>query len=390
MFYIRMVLRNIRRHKYKSFFNMMVCIAILGFLNIYTGNLVHTQEQLETISRTIPIKAVITNAAGDAESGLFIHDKRVQSVLHSSNIANAVFTLQSVGYINDSQVSLMAANTYRAFPGMEANNFFSSELNECLVTQSFLDNHHLKVGDEITVEQYYYELLDYIYQNLLPLDTITYTISGVVDEHVDLSAGDSLAPDILLPLNTVRNIYTQNNLTFFADSGSFTAANPLALNQLKEEMHEAGFMEVNSNADLSLDGNSLIIQDSTFIQTAGNLLKGHTVMQNCFPVILLLLILSGFVSSYLITNSRQEEFAIMRSLGIRKSNCIMTFLLENGILLLLSCIPGALPGILLFRIGINTLLLNAALFLFCYLAGTFAALIILSKISIVEVLTKAD
>lgn len=339
MFYIRNVFRNIGRYKKKSMLTVLICAVVVLFLNLYIGGLEESKEQIKGLSNKIPVEATISNLNGAREAGLFIKEALYEKVMKSELVKEPRFTLQMPAKLEDKECSLLAVNTWKAIPGAEDKNcsmtekelaiLFSSKEQECIVTSGFLERYGLRQGDEIELELEYYELVEHMKIYTYPLETARYRIIGVVEEG---GTSGTMVSEIFVPIGTIQASYHSKAVKFSLDSGRFLAKNPLELNAFKGEMKQAGFMEVTAKASMALDGNALIVRDETFIRAVRNMERGYKVMRYVLPLVCIVLAGASFVISYLLVAGRREEYAVMRSQGMRLETCVRAYWLEYGIL----------------------------------------------------------
>jgi len=154
-------------------------------------------------------------------------------------------------------------------------------------------------------------------------------------------------------------------------------------------MHELGFMSVDMQKGFSRVGEALTMNDETFIMSATQLTKSLNLLKSFAPLLFTLVFVIGFVASYLLIQSRRNEFAIMRSLGMSKRISFLIVLIESLILVIIGSILGLLPANILVGVRIETagILLG---FLIFYMLGNILALILLNRFSVMAVLSKAD
>ena len=106
-------------------------------------------------------------------------------------------------------------------------------------------------------------------------------------------------------------------------------------------------------------------------------------------ILSLMIILLGFIISWLMTFSRQREFALMRGFGTKKRQVFASFFLEQAILCLVGCLAGCAALFWLHAGGI-TQPLAAAAYLICYLLGTAVSILIIRKTNLMELLAVRD
>lgn len=401
MFYMRSALANIWRYRHKSVLNILICILAVLFLNLYVGNLSKSREQLESLPEKIPVEATITNLQGGRESGIFIKEAYYEGVMKASEVKEPRFTLSVIGRMDTAECSVLAANTWKAITGIDdkmlhfdtgdAEAFFSSNAKECLVRADFMEEHQLKAGDTITLDLQYFELVDHMDIYAHPLECVDLTIVGTLEEAATAGSSEQAAlPEVIVPMEMLRESYHNQGVKFFVDSGAFYVKNPLKLNDFKKEMKEIGFMEVVSQAQPALEGHALVVRDETFIKASGSLEEGYRAMKNFLPVICIVLAGTGFITAYLLTNGRRQEYATMRSLGVAKRACTGIYLLEQGVSELVGGTLGTALSVWIVRMKFLWSVIGFTAFFFCFLAGTFVAVIMLGRTSVMEVLSKAD
>ncbi len=103
-------------------------------------------------------------------------------------------------------------------------------------------------------------------------------------------------------------------------------------------------------------------------------------------VLSLLIVLTGFLVSWLMTFSRRQEFALMRGFGTPGRQVFASFFLEQAILSLAGCLAGCAALFGLYAGGV-TQPLAAAVYLACYLLGTAASVWAVGKTDLMALLT---
>lgn len=109
------------------------------------------------------------------------------------------------------------------------------------------------------------------------------------------------------------------------------------------------------------------------------------MLQLFFPVVCALVLMIGYVVSYLSGNSRKEEFALLRLQGVKKMNSSLLFLSEQMILVVLGNLIGDLVMVFVTPSVSLLFAVNGILFL-AYLIGSAAAYGRMSKGSVVALL----
>ncbi|XCP86739.1 hypothetical protein ABXS75_08095 [Roseburia hominis] len=409
MFYVRTAFRNIRRYKYKSILHMLIGIVVILFLDIYAENLVKSREQILGLADKIPVEGRITNLQGSRESGLFIKESYYDGVMKSDYVKEPKFTLQLIGRLEEEECAVMAVNSLYAIGGVkeemlvfqkkeDAEEFFTSNRKECLVTLAFLEKHGMKVGDALTLDMEYYQFQKETHTEMIakPLEQVRYTIAGTIadtfqEDLKESSSGNQvMIPEIMIPMETARDSFRSRGIPFYTDSGSFYVKNPLELEALKAEMDELDFFEVVPTAQYAIEGFALLLCDETFIRAYGSLGEGYEMLRMILPGICVTLAGAGFITSYLLAGSRRQEYAVMRSLGVPAGGCLASYLIEHGTIELTCGFVGSAAAMWLVGLDFRWALACFAAFFLCFFAGTVAAVVMFGKMSVVEVLAKSE
>lgn len=197
-------------------------------------------------------------------------------------------------------------------------------------------------------------------------------------------------PDIISPIGYVASIYEGTDIKCYASFARFKLSNPLLLNEFKNTMHDLGFKSVDRQKGFSRVGEALTMNDETFIMSTTQLTKSLNLLKSFAPLLFALVSVIGFVSSYLLIQSRKNEFAIMRSLGVSKKISFLIVFLESLVLVMIGSIVGLLLANIVVGIRIEAagiVLLGIIIF---YMLGNFFALILLNQFSVMAILSKAD
>ncbi|MFT3983065.1 MAG: ABC transporter permease [Lachnospiraceae bacterium] len=412
MFYLQKAILNIKRYRIKSLLVVLICSLIITFLFLYLGGLRANQAQKLSLPDAVPVYARISNLNGTLNTGLLIKESVVDALEHSPYVTDFRYTVElgaAVGPIIKDEVPDMepgrmnfplclGLNHISSFPELDTNkisygdgfdsNIFEGDEPLFILRERELEEMELSIGDRIPLTLFYVTYPnDNSAKDFQWLDIQEVTIAG--------SFNDSLMEDsqrtvqVLFPVKWLQQIHQQANVMFFADSVSFRVATPLDLNGFKAQAKQLRFMSVISQAQPSQRGIALIINDETFIKSATHLLENIELMLLFMPLLIIIVGLVGFILSYLLLQNRKPEFAIMRSMGLSQGSCFLLLFLENAILQA----TGSMLGITVSTLFINLNAETAAvvlLFFVVYMTGTSAALILLGRFSVMQVLTALD
>ena len=131
---------------------------------------------------------------------------------------------------------------------------------------------------------------------------------------------------------------------------------------------------------------TLLLRDASFLRLAENMERNIAMGKVMSAVISLLVVLLGFIISWLMIFSRRREFALMRGCGVQKQQVFASFFWEQAILSLVGCLAGCSILIWLYAGGAAQPLAAAA-YLICYLLGATISIRMIGKTDLMELLT---
>ena len=409
MFAIRLIARNVSRHKYKSILHILIGVLTVLILDIYAGNMDSTGEQLAKLPEVLAVSARISNLNGSLTEGLIIREDRMMGVRESAYVKAPAFAVRlkfglgsftAEEYKDNLNYYGMGINAVAGVPGMKREEItFLEGVDEsvlettqkvCILDADLMEENGLRLGEDVMLTIFYYRYaLDGSEIFIEPLTTDTYRIVGQVE--IEDYRGGWVPPEAILPLDCVRDAYHSQGIDFYADSGSFVVKDPFQLNALKEEMyHDAAFLPVITRAEYRYDGNALTIMDETFIRSAEALQGNLALLRGMLPFVAAIVIFIGYLCSYLSLQSRQEEYALMRSLGTGRGKSFFLLFGETALVAAGACLLGSFTALVFLRTKAEVLALAGALFFLAFLAGTAAALLALYRLSVMEMLAKND
>lgn len=407
MFLVKNMVRSIRRGRYKSLLSVLICAVITLLLCLYMGNLENSRQMLRELPKALPVTASVSNLSGSMDAGLQISEERLDGILQSEYAEHPLVSVRLMAGFGEFDIRDWAENLTMYGGGINdvdaveglnetdislmegaGTDFLQSDRMECMIQKDILEEKGLKVGDTVTLTTYYYWYWDYGEPRSSPLDVGEYTIVGTM-ENVGSYLG-VLPANILLPFQTVRESYARAEIPFYADSCKFTVKNPLELNAFKEQMGELQFLPVSATAEYSFDGNALTVRDDTFIRSAERTKESISLLEGFLPFVFLVVLFAGYLTSYLFTQNRRAEYALMRSVGVGRGKAYAVFLGEYLILSLGGSLAGGLMARGFAAAEMRDCAVSMGIFLGCYLCGTAAALAMMGRLSIMEVLTRND
>ncbi len=360
MFYIRMALTGFWRYRVRTALHLFICILSVLFLGVYMGNLDDTDTRLKELSKKVPVRATVINLAGGRESGLFIKESLYDGVMASPYVSEPDFTLEILGVKGKNEYTVLAQTSLKGY-----EDLFRSNEKKCVVTPDFLKEQKLKEGDTLSLDLKYYKLdtESHLSSFILPLETVSYQIAGVAE-------GENSAAQIMVPIETARESYRNQDIPFFASSGTFRVKEPLSLNAFKKEMDAVGFLEIIPQSKPALEGYALTVKDETFIRAAASIQESRKVLKTFFPAICAALLGAGLITSYLLGLGRRPEYVTRRMLGMPHADCMTVYLTEQGLTELSGAAAGCALIPLLTNADTSRALICSAITLLCYFTAT--------------------
>lgn len=399
------IICSIKRRKAANLVTVGISVMLVLLLNLYFGSIRSYQTQLSDLSENVPIFCQITNLNGTMGNELFISEQIVEALEQSAYVKDLSYMtvvmagegdFKEMEYSKYLNLYVVGANDVEAVGEMTADMFsldeqsldelLASDRMECIVNEEVLKKRGWEIGDRITLKCYYYDPASEFQKIQLHSmgGTAEVTIVGTMKETEGKT--NAIQTDIIIPGRASRNLFAQFGLKFFADTVTFHVNNPLDLNGFKEEMQDIGLMEIVPEAESSYTGYALVVRDADFIASATHLRHSTELMQSFLPVVCILVLLIGYVVSYLSGNSRREEFTLMRLQGAKKLPAAFLFLAEQMILVLAGNVLGDVLVAPAVASVSGILAVNGVLFT-AYLIGAAAAYGRMSMGSVVYLLS---
>ena len=168
-------------------------------------------------------------------------------------------------------------------------------------------------------------------------------------------------------------------------------ANALELNEFKQEMKDLSLRNVSlMSEDYSLNGVALSLNDAMFINTATHLRRVIDAVWAFFPFLLILIVCVGYLVTLLLLQSRRNEMALLRSLGLGRWRCFRIFFTEQLILVVTGVVAGSVLSVLIQGNYGGSSVLTGCLVGVFYLLGNSLALWKLMQVSVMEALFQTE
>lgn len=392
------VFRNLKRQKWKSILVAAICMMAVCFMESFFGNVESHKRQLAKLPEVYEITGAVNNPDGSLNKGIIIPENLVKAITDSRYIESYKETIELRANLNqgkdtEEKLQIQGVNTLEAVtelemdqiqwqPGMESQTFLTTT-SGCIIDDKYMKEHGLSLGDEISVLPQYYDITvknEYMFI-LTDLQPVTIKIVG------SAQLTDMLA---ICPLPLVKEWFTRSGKEYKANSLTFALKKPYEINNFKQQMKKAGLNEINSKSMQSYNGSALILEDVDYISTATSLRKSIGFLTGFYPVLLTLILLMGYMVSWLLLQNRRLEVAIMKSLGKDNRHIARQFYMEHILLALLGCILGMIISIIFSWGSLVNILLVIGLFLVCYSIGTIISLWMIRKLSVMAMLSAKE
>ena len=118
--------------------------------------------------------------------------------------------------------------------------------------------------------------------------------------------------------------------------------------------------------------------------------NNKTLLQSFLPVIFMVLLVAEYLVSWLLLQSRRQEFAIMRALGKSRRACSRNLLAEQMVLILGGIIAGGILCSLFAGLKFSVILSILLSFTVIAVTGVYSAVWMLGRFSVSAVLTRRD
>ncbi len=404
---IHIIGKNIRRYRRKSILNLVLSMLAVMILAFYLGNMGSTRRMLTEMPETLDISGEIWNMCGKMNHGLFISYRVADDLYASSLIGNIAESSELIGSFSpappvaegsEGEFSVTGINRMECLEGMDVSDIswidgmdwelFQRSADTCLISAAFAEKTGLSAGDHVTFDlARYSQGLAGVTLTREELKPRTFTAAGVYQDEPGRDGGN---PEVLLPLDVVKDIYEENDKVYFASSLSFQVTDPMKLDEVKQELSDAGLKEIIYGSPDSYVGIGVKLSDSVFIRSMESADRSRALLESFLPFIFLIVAAAGYIIPSLLFQSRREEYAVMRALGTGKRFCSLIFYMEHMLPAMAGALLGAAAGVLAGALGIAEAIPVWGIYLLFYMAGAAAAMWRFGRFSIAAVLAHRD
>ena len=246
---------------------------------------------------------------------------------------------------------------------------------------AFLEEHGFSLGDEflcmVQVES--------IWGKRLEIPVMIRAVGSYVQQERRASIYVPLSCYVPLDLLTgsEESMWLSEDYIFSFRTCRFHLTSARDLETVRERLRELGFSAVGRVSSIRT---TLLLRDAAFLKLKENMERNIVMGRVMSTVLSLLIVLLGFIISWLMTFSRRPEFALMRGFGAGRGRVFASFFLEQAILSLAGCLLGCTVLFGLYAGGM-TQPLAAAAYLICYLLGTAVSVLMIGRTDLMELLT---
>ena len=255
------------------------------------------------------------------------------------------------------------------------------KLIPAVCSETFLDEHNMVLGD--TFSCYVKVMRSRTHWMEVPLNL------QIVGSYVQQGGKSQIYVPLAchLPMSILDDDVNPDEVSkgvlFSFQTCRFHLASAGELDAVRQHLREKGFSAV---GHISQNRTTLLLRDAAFLILVENMERNISMGGVMSTVISLLIVLLGFIISWLMIFARRHEFALMRCCGAQKRRVFASFFLEQAILSLAGCLAGCTVLFWLYAGGITQPLAVAA-YLICYLLGTCISIRMIGKTDLMKLMT---
>lgn len=356
--------------------------VLLGWLAQYS---VSQEQELETAKSTFRIRCTVSNVQGSRTGRLDMPQKYVDCLTGSGEYAlsSYISDLELTREFDYERVELPGSGVAYAvncpecaddlkpeFGGAVFFDLYDREFYQdtdpvCLVSQQMWDS--LSAGifqgegeKERTVLVKLYDRNDVSRSEIVSL--------RIVGIH------PGAEKTIYLPWSWAEGYMMEQSGTLSCDSASFYLRDNRQLAEVQEVSSHI-FRAVDYNAGQAAAGYALVIHDEQYKSVLSVTQQNLTRVRMVIPVLMILSLCAGFLSSFLNAKSQHRTYSLMRTLGIGKAKVFLTAFSEQYIPGIWGSAAGIICCLLLAERTSGTMILLWTAYVLCYLFGCLFAVL---------------
>lgn len=381
---------------------LSVCIAALLVccMSFYLGSIQTAESAEKNLAQVIPVTAQVVSRSGARTVGFEIDENHFANLV-KADIKDAVYTASACANFQEqyrADTSVTAVSGLSALVGVTEENiafengydlsFLERAEPLCVVSQSYAAQYGLNSGDTLSMPFYVTRYNDDGFS--LRYEHLGMQGVKIIGVYADSASGSAVPCSMIVSVPWLQTVVKKNNLRFYYSSFRCALRDPMKLNDFKDAMRGAGFAKPDPNALDERHGDTLVVDDQLFIETAEKLEQNLKVLRWFLAPFFALVIVLVTLVTFLLLRSTRRDMAISLSLGRPKilSGCACFF----GMLIANVCGCAVAVPILLCTAGLalGQILTICGLYLASSCVGVLLALILLLRFDALELLTKID
>lgn len=342
-------MRRIAREGFKSLSVPVLAFVFILIIGIMSATAENQEERLEEIVDTFEVRIEVSNTYGSI-GGLtreYIDEEHIR--LFTDSVLSE--------YVTDINLRYQSGNII-GITSMQSDERLDPTVGSYIEWREGYDEGIFRTADPVCVvsfdtgEYEYYELEGWF----------DFSVGEMVffEEELEIAgrvygAGDVMFVPFWMLCDLSGNVMSDTLTATIAD------------NRRIEEFAASArsFFVAAGTVDESIPY-SLTIYNGEYNTTIEELTQNILLINIVTPFIYAISVLVGFIAGYILIRRRKPEFAVMRSIGVRRGGLVTAILCEQAIL----CLGGAVVGcIVFFLIWGHIVILQSVLFIICYLLG---------------------
>lgn len=406
MFFWKELGRSLGRHGKKTAIALLVS-AVLGiFLCQFAGNVAVHRHRLRELSENAGLRVTFVNTSGTQSTNILVYDDKLEALEESGlatpglyaavcmfsdgteddqpDFRNPQRKVQYVaGYTNDTPLAGVGEGNVTYFDGFDAS-VFATDQAVCLLPQERFDRLGYQPGEKVRIQFFTGGTNE---RSIFPGAEMDVAVGGTFQDAGPIGPGVGM----VIPYRTMRQGLKEGHLSVWPTQAYLDIPDPENLNAIKALLQEIHVSPVDKTLDYYAQyGKTASINDSIYIGTAEPTRRTLSLLQSLYPVVFAAVGLIAMLASYLLMQSRREEIALQRSLGVSRGRVFAAFFGESACLCLAGAAVACLVGVLALDTPLSALGLPLAGYVLSYLLGSGAAILLMLRTDVLAVLAAAE
>lgn len=276
---------------------LSVCIAALLVccMSFYLGSIQTAESAEENLAQVIPVTAQVVSRSGARTVGFEIDENHFANLM-KADIKDAVYTASACANFQEqyraedvqgADTSVTAVSGLSALVGVTEENiafengydlsFLERAEPLCVVSQSYAAQYGLNSGDTLSMPFYVTRYNDDGFS--LRYEHLDMQGMKIIGVYADSASGSAVPCSMIVSVPWLQTVVKDNNLRFYYSSFRCALRDPMKLNDFKDAMRGAGFAKPDPNALDERHGDTLVVDDQLFIETAEKLEQNLKVLR---------------------------------------------------------------------------------------------------------------